>query len=279
MTDSLPVFPNGPINLEHFDHMDFKTILDDIHSFMNVPRKKKESAERCRGRSLLEPAVFESYKHWDNPWAILNAGLEKGMKVLDCGSGRGILQFYLALKGVEVFSIDIADNRSKTIKKISRFLNSVGIRHAIDPLAVHRKLNKKYGVNVSFRQESADNLSFPDNHFDRIFSISVIEHMTDEVIRGSVMEMERVLKPGGRLLLTFDFHPEEDDSIIGFTENDIKMKVLNACALSVYGNEPDFLIPDWEGYLQKVNRHFHTVNPNTSFGIVLQKGVKNRKKH
>ncbi|MFC1563556.1 class I SAM-dependent methyltransferase [candidate division KSB1 bacterium] len=268
--NKLPV-PNGPIDLDHFKDIRFREIVDDIHSFMKVPERKRNSVERCRGRSLLEPAVFESYKHWDNPWAILNAELGSGMKILDCGSGRGILQFYLASKGIEVHSIDISDCRSKITKKLSRLLNNLGIRNQLDPEGVHRKLNRKYKVNVSFTRESAEELSFPDNTFDRVFSISVIEHMPDNVIMRSMREMERVLKPGGLLLLTFDYHPEEEPGIIGFTENDFREKALGACTLKIKGNEPDFGIPGWGRYISSVNSRFRTRNPNTSFGIALKK--------
>lgn len=41
---------------------------------------------------------------------------------------------------------------------------------------------------------------YPDNHFDTIASIEVIEHVTDE--RATLCELARILKPGGKLLLT-----------------------------------------------------------------------------
>lgn len=41
---------------------------------------------------------------------------------------------------------------------------------------------------------------YPDNHFDTIVLIEVIEHVPDE--RTTLTEIGRILKPGGRLLLT-----------------------------------------------------------------------------
>ncbi|MFC1729044.1 class I SAM-dependent methyltransferase [candidate division KSB1 bacterium] len=262
---------NKPIDIKDFNRIRHRIILDDIHRFLKVPARKRKSAERCHGKSLLEPAVFESYKHWDNPWAISHAGLISGMQVLDCGSGRGVLQFYLASKGVDVYSIDIHHNRSKSVVRLRNFLRKFGVSYTIDPAVVHKRLNRKYKVQVKFRQESAASLSFEPDFFDRIFSISVIEHMNDQTIQTSMREMERVLRPGGLLLLTFDFHLYPDDSIIGFTEDDFKRKVLHNCSLIIAGNEPDFSIPDWESYIREVNSFFRTKNPNTSYGVVLKK--------
>ena len=267
------IYGNKYIDLDDFDTIQFKVILDDMHNFLKVSGRKKKSAERCRGNSLLEPAVFESYKHWDNPWALSNAHLKDGMKILDCGSGRGALQFYLASKGLDVYSVDISNNRSRLIKNMQRQSKKIGIRYSISPNTVHRKLNKKYKVNVKFKQESADALSFPDNVFDRIFCISVLEHMENKVIDKSMKEMERVLKPGGLLLLTFDFHPFPTDSIIGFTEEEFRSNVLEKCNLQIVANEPDFTTTEWNHYIKSINKFFRTNNPNTSFGIVLQKQI------
>ncbi|MFC1573852.1 class I SAM-dependent methyltransferase [Candidatus Latescibacterota bacterium] len=268
--DNIFLFENKYIDLDDFSTVQFKIILDDLNRFLNVPRRKRISQERSRGRSLIEPAMFESYKHWDNPWAISNAGLRKGMKILDCGSGRGVLQFYLASKGLDVYSIDVSHNRSKLFKKIQRFFGRMGITYSIDPYRVHKKLNKKYHVNVKFKHESAEAISFPDNFFDRIFCISVIEHMEDETIANSMKEMERVLKPGGLLLLTFDYHPVED-TIIGFTERDFREKVLGKSGLVIANNEPDFTVDNWKSHIRDINTFFRKKNPNTSYGVVLEK--------
>lgn len=265
------MFKNKYIEIEDFNTIQFQIILDDIHNFLKVSKRKKNSMQRCRGNSIIEQAVFESYKHWDNPWALSNANLKKNMKILDCGSGRGVLQFYLSGKGLDVHSIDISHNRSKFFKKINKIFKTAGINYNIDPYSVHKKLNKKYKVNVKFKQESATALSFSDNFFDRVFCISVIEHMDDKTIAMSMKEIERVLKPGGLLLLTFDFHLFPDEKIIGFTEDDFKKKVINNCNLKIENNRPDFKIDNWNEYLKMINKFFKVSCPNTSFGIVLKK--------
>lgn len=44
----------------------------------------------------------------------------------------------------------------------------------------------------------------PNNSYDKILSISTIEHVIDDV--QAMAEMYRILKPGGRLLLTSEYH-------------------------------------------------------------------------
>ncbi len=263
--------PNKLIEISDLESLDFKIPNDDIHNFLKVNRNKKNSAERCRGNSLLEPAVFESYKHWDNPWALSNANLSKGMKVLDSGSGRGVFQFYLASKGIEVHANDISDLRSGSVKKFNNIFSKIGLKFDLNPYKVHKKLNKKYGVDVNFEHCGTEKLPYPDDYFDRVFSISVIEHMPNEVIEKSIQEMERVLKPNGLFLLTFDYHPEHSSEETGFTEKTFYDKVVNKCSLKIVNNRPNFDVTDWNAYIKNINTIFRTKNNNTSFGVVFTK--------
>jgi hypothetical protein len=95
--------------------------------------------------------------------------------------------------------------------------------------------------------------------------------MPDSVIASSIKEIERVLKPKGLLLLTFDYHPTPSDKKIGFTANDFTQKVLNQSHMKILNNPPDFSIKNWDAYILEVNRFFETGNPNTSYGVVMQK--------
>lgn len=54
--------------------------------------------------------------------------------------------------------------------------------------------------NVSFQVEDALKLSFPDESFDGVISVEVIEHIEDDI--AFVRESLRVLKSGGTLLIT-----------------------------------------------------------------------------
>ena len=69
----------------------------------------------------------------------------------------------------------------------------------------------KEDANLKFQLEDGTRLSFQDNSFDLVYSISVIEHIYEKY-NEAIQEMVRVLKPGGYLYLTFpvsDRHVEE----------------------------------------------------------------------
>jgi 2-polyprenyl-3-methyl-5-hydroxy-6-metoxy-1,4-benzoquinol methylase len=55
--------------------------------------------------------------------------------------------------------------------------------------------------NIHYQVENALELTFPDNHFDLIISVEVIEHVGQP--SRMMEEIGRVLKPGGLLIITF----------------------------------------------------------------------------
>ncbi|RMF94512.1 MAG: class I SAM-dependent methyltransferase [Candidatus Schekmanbacteria bacterium] len=50
---------------------------------------------------------------------------------------------------------------------------------------------------------SATKLPFPDNSFDVVVSISVIEHISDDGDSAAMAEFVRVARPGGKIIITF----------------------------------------------------------------------------
>jgi SAM-dependent methyltransferase len=64
--------------------------------------------------------------------------------------------------------------------------------------------------NLSFRLEDATHLSFPDDTFDLVCSISVIEHIYEGYL-AAVREMVRVTRPGGYVYLSFPVSSRRDE--------------------------------------------------------------------
>lgn len=91
--------------------------------------------------------------------------LKKGMKILDNGCGRGEFMHAFSQHGLEAYGADVSD-----------FC--------------------KESVIVDLNNEK---LPFEDNYFDVVFSKSVIEHIDNT--EHYMQEMQRVLKPGGLLIL------------------------------------------------------------------------------
>ena len=105
---------------------------------------------------------------------------QPGQRLLDVGAGR-MAEFatLMADRGVEVTAIDPRDD--------------VG---ADTP-----------GVNgLRLVKADARDLDFPDGEFDRVTAISTIEHI-EEGDDTAMKELARVLRPGGRLVVTVPYNP------------------------------------------------------------------------
>ncbi len=99
-------------------------------------------------------------------------------KILDYGCGAGIIVDALNTKGYNAFGCDMfyeGGDRSHLITK--------------------EKFN-----NVIFRMEDGK-IPFPNEHFDMIISNQVMEHVLDLDL--TIKEINRVLKPGGKILCLF----------------------------------------------------------------------------
>jgi SAM-dependent methyltransferase len=113
---------------------------------------------------------------------------------------------YLTSRGV--YPKKVLDVSSPFIMSYVLSEQSTVIKTDINPA---EKEMIKENANLCFKLEDATNLSFADNTFDLVYSISVIEHIYQNYIL-AVQEMIRVVKPGGLLYLTFPVagqHAEE----------------------------------------------------------------------
>lgn len=114
--------------------------------------------------------------------------IKKGCKTFDAGCGVTILAPFFAKLGAEAYGGDYD-------------------RDTIDYMKNSGKLIYNSTVNYSFQDLA--NISFDDNYFDIITCVSVLEHIQSPNDKKAIGEMLRVLKPGGRLVITVDFAPEE----------------------------------------------------------------------
>ena len=125
-------------------------------------------------------------------------GLVQDKLVLDVASGEGYGSFLLADTAKAVTGVDI---------------DNISIEHA------KGKYNKE---NLSYRQASALDLPFEDNHFDVIVSFETLEHLAEH--QEMLAEFNRVLKTNGILIIsTPDKKHYSDDT--GF-DNEFHVKEL-----------------------------------------------------
>jgi len=103
-------------------------------------------------------------------------------KILDIGCGSGILCILLALNDYEVTGIDISDKM----------------------LRLAMTLNKKINLRVppNFIKMNAVELVFPEEYFDCVISLHMIEHLHPKDVCRHILEVRRVLKTGGLYIIS-----------------------------------------------------------------------------
>ena len=131
--------------------------LHKSHWFTNPPRKYEE-----RNRDTLrvvKPAPSD--------------------RILELGSARGDVSFFLAAYAKEVVGVDASD----------------------DALSLAEAGRVRRGVsNVRFaKSDVADLSAFADDSFDAVAAIDLVEHIDDPTLSAMLRECRRVLVVGGRL--------------------------------------------------------------------------------
>ncbi|MBL7996225.1 methyltransferase domain-containing protein [bacterium] len=102
----------------------------------------------------------------------------KGKIVLDIGCGSGMISSYFCEQRSSVYGIDISENM---IQQANSYLQS-------------RNLKATLGIG------DATNLQFPDNYFDVITCVSVLEWLDKDI--QAVREIRRVLKNNGIAIIS-----------------------------------------------------------------------------
>ena len=122
------------------------------------------------------------------------AGELEGRTLLDAGFGNGTFIAAFAEAGSIVSGIEI------------------------NPILFDLATKNLQKLNITANLKSYDGYTFPfqDNSFDYVYSTSVLEHVTDPVM--FLKEINRVLKPGGKVYLSFPnrFAPRETHTGIWF---------------------------------------------------------------
>jgi 2-polyprenyl-3-methyl-5-hydroxy-6-metoxy-1,4-benzoquinol methylase len=132
---------------------------------------------------------------FEYPWAFFAAELEPGMRVLEVGGGLSGMQFVLAREGCRVTNVD----PSAEAEGWSHF-------GADWPLTRgnHRRLNETFGTDVRLVSARVEDAALPVRSFDRVFCLSVLEHVTPGQGRAMLKAIEGFLAPGGLCLLSVD---------------------------------------------------------------------------
>lgn len=109
-------------------------------------------------------------------------GIRRDDRILDVGCGKGHWTADLAMRAAEAVGVDTSERKVAFARKSIRFS---GLRRTL-----------------TFLCGRLEDLGFPSDHFDHVFSFCVLEHVPD--LAGLLVEARRVLKPGGSLHVSAD---------------------------------------------------------------------------
>ncbi len=191
---------------------------------------------RCRGDVLPNPrgakhGIFHSYRPWEYDKVFRYADFGEADVVLDTGAMHTYFCIYLAQFVKKIYATDSfywADRDYMTKEKLLTPAEWVAY--------VERK---GYGKIVAEEADVTD-LPYEDGAFEKILCISTLEHVADD--SRAAAELARVLKSGGRLLLTTEFnfrrpkeYSEEDGSYYRIYDAAALEALLGASALRLKG--------------------------------------------
>ena len=137
-----------------------------------------------------------STRIYEYPWAFFTAELEPDMRTLDIGGGISGFQFVLAQQGCAVTNVDPTARPDYNTWSDP---GSVGLspeRHTL--------LNRIFGTDVRLVAERIQDAGLEPGSFDRVFCLSVLEHVEPDEALQMLAAAADLLRPGGRVVLTVD---------------------------------------------------------------------------
>lgn len=226
-------------------------------------------------RDLAQPVCIHR-KSWEYALAIYGLRqlgvVHEDADVLAVGAGTEPPLYYFANNVRRMVATDLYDNpdHEGTPQMMRDATQFAPFAYREDHLEVYRM--------------SGDQLEFPDNSFDAVFSLSSIEHFgSRETQRRCVDEVARVLKPGGVACLITELILNGYNDEEYFTLEEMQQTLLSNPQLSLIGGEPDYSIsqsllenPIHINDVKYLNRSPHIVLQRggmqwTSFSLFLQK--------
>lgn len=157
-------------------HFGFKTVEESEKAqkvaevFHSVARKYDVMND------LMSAGLHRVWKHF----TIETSGARTGQRVLDIAGGTGDLS--------RAFAKKVGPSGEVWLTDINSSMLGVGRDRLLDE-----------GVALPVAQCDAEKLPFPDNYFDIVSVAFGLRNMTHK--DAALKEMQRVLKPGGRLLV------------------------------------------------------------------------------
>lgn len=165
---------------------------------MHTHAHSSESAAQTEGRLIRRASFYDGLvnlltlgrERRLRALTVEHALLQPGDDVLDVGCGTG---------GVTI----------PARRKVGENGSVAGIDPAPEMIAIARQKASRAGLKIDFRVGVIEALPFPDRIFDVVTSSLMMHHLPKRVQVKGLAEVERVLKPGGRLLIADMMRPNK----------------------------------------------------------------------
>jgi SAM-dependent methyltransferase len=151
-------------------------------STARIPKEDREAWRRTYERTAYRELPWFSPR----PYSWLREGVASGWlprrsRVLDIGCGAGTNSIFLRRSGFRVSGIDLAPGA----------------------IAAARKRAERSGLSIDFRVADALQLPYPDGVFGGLVDVGCFHTIPVRLRRAYSRELARVLRPGGRYLLSW----------------------------------------------------------------------------
>lgn len=190
---------------------------------------------RTSDRQVTEVVVPLPVSWWSRPYEYAWAAefAEREHRVLDAACGVSHpFKLFLARA---CMSVDVCDTDDRIVS-----IPAILAEMAQDemPFDATPEL-KKMGRN----QANITNIPYDDGRFDRVFCISVLEHMSEADVAKALVEFRRVIKADGLVVLTLDVPPYKptvlkklvEDAGLAFTGSFEPEEPTNVLRTTMYG--------------------------------------------
>lgn len=185
---------DGLVDTGQYDKLTSSKFFKDVEAFSDDFIGKVGSLIQSYNIRWVRDPLHQWSRQWEYPYVISQAqGLDsKDVRIIDLGAGMSFLPYYLKQR-LGLPNI-IAVDYDKSLEKL------------------YHRVNQTMGDPVEFMDGDMRNLhNIEDESADFVYSVSVLEH-TDSY-KKVLEEIHRILKPGGKLSLTFDISIDGLDDI------------------------------------------------------------------
>ena len=176
----------------------------------------RTSSDYAKYRDIYPPVFFDK---------VAKLGLcVSGQRVLDLGTGTGVVPRAMYRYGAEWVGSDISGNQ----------------------IAQAKLLAEECGMDIEFVVSSAEELDFPDGSFDVITACQCFFYFDYDVV---IPKLARLLKDGGRLVILFMAWVPGDDALAKASE-DLVLKYNPKWTGAGYERKPVYIPEAAEKYFE-----------------------------